>query len=100
MYVGRPHRVTTGRPYQFADRAIGRNRIAAGQNRSEREAPVMVGDEPRAERGALLAVGRLLRVVKSVVVRVPDVDLCTRQRLAVEIGDSAAHEHCLAVDPC
>ena len=81
----------------LADGTVDRNRIAARQNGAEAEAAVSIGDEARPRRRPLRLIGRLLRVIKAVIVGVPDVDRHAGERLAAEVGDPALHEHPLAL---
>jgi hypothetical protein len=45
MHMRRPHRVTAGLDDHLADRAVGRDRIAAGQYGAEMEFSLGVSDE-------------------------------------------------------
>ena len=56
----------------LADRAIGRDRVAARQDGAEEEAAVVVGDEARPRRGADLVIIGLLGIVEAVVIGMRD----------------------------
>ena len=94
--MGGPHRMPPGLQDHLADRTVGRNRIAARQDGAEEKPAVGIGDETRPRRRTFGLIGRLLQIVEAVIVGVPDVDRHARQRLALEIGDAALHEHPLA----
>jgi hypothetical protein len=93
MNMGGAHRVAPGLQDHLANRAIGRDRIAARQDGPEEEPSIRIGDEPRPRRGSLGLVGRPLRIVIAVIVGVPDVDRHARKRFALQVGDAALHKH-------
>ncbi len=94
--MGRSHRMPPGLQDHLAHRTVGRNRIAARQDGAEEKPAVGIGDETRPRRRTFGLISRLLRIVEAVVVGVPDVHRHPRQRSALEVGDTALHEHALA----
>ena len=93
MHMRRPHRMAPDLQDHFPHGSIGRDRITAGQNSAKEKPAIGIGDKPRPGRRSLRLIGRLLRIVKAVIVGVPNIDRNARQRFALEIGDAALHKH-------
>jgi hypothetical protein len=95
--VGRAHRVPPHRAQHLAARPVGGDRVAGRDDAAEPVAAVGVRGEQPAQVAQVL--GGVLGVVVAGVVGLPDVEDGAGDRLAVGVGDPAAHDHDLGALP-
>src|ERR1700737_2720257 len=96
MHMRRPHRGSPGLQKHFSNRAVRRYRITAWQNGTKEKPTVGVSDKSGPRGRSLRLVRGLLRVVKAIVIGMPDVHGNPSQWLTRQIRDAAANEHALA----
>lgn len=95
MDVGRAPAVATQTLQQLADGPVVGDGVGHGLDALEPDAAVLVGDHDAALRRPF--AGRVLHVIMTFAVRLPDVDLDAGHGLACLVHDAAQRQHGLAV---